>query len=111
MNRRDLLKSALLLAARRPISLLTPGRARRGWAPLQGLERYIGDVMARFGVPGAAVAIVVGDETVFSRGFGVRDLDTREPVNERTLFCLASNTKPFTGTCLAMLESDGALHA
>src|SRR6476660_321567 len=38
------------------------------------------------------------------KGFGVRNIDTKEPVDENTLFMIASNTKLFTGTALSLLE-------
>ncbi|MDT8068036.1 MAG: serine hydrolase [Terriglobia bacterium] len=112
MNRRDLLKATpLLLSAKARISFCTPATPTSYSHRLRGLSQYIGDVMARFHVPGAAVAIVLGDDTLFCQGFGVRDVTTRAPVEENTLFSLASNTKPFTGTCFAMLESEGRLKA
>ena len=78
---------------------------------LDGLAQYVGKVMDQFHVPGASVAVVLADDILFCRGFGVRDLTTRAPVNENTLFSIASNTKPFTGTAFAMLESEGQLKA
>lgn len=111
MHRRDLLKTLYVLGAGRAVSRLATRRAREASAPFEDLPAYIARVMARFEVPGAAVAIVLDGQTVFCQGFGVRDRDTRAPVDQRTLFCLASNTKPFTATCLAMLESDGLLRA
>ena len=68
-----------------------------------------------FDVPGMAVAIVVGDEVVFSRGYGALDV-TREAgaagdnaVNDATSFAIASNTKAFTATALGLLVADGEI--
>src|SRR5688500_9326052 len=41
---------------------------------LDRLDGLIEDGMARTGLPGAAVAVVYGDEVVYERGFGVREL-------------------------------------
>ncbi len=76
---------------------------------LRSLPGYVQHVMQKLQVPGAAVAVVQGDRTVFCHGFGVKDLSSGRPVTEHTLFSLASQTKPFTGTCLAILESEGRL--
>ncbi len=41
------------------------------------------------------------------KGYGIRDLQTKKPVDEQTLFMIASNTKLFTGSALALLEVRG----
>ena len=65
--------------------------------------------MARFDVPGMAVAIVENDQVVLAKGFGVSHLDTGKKVNKDTLFGIASNTKAFTAAALAKLIDEGKL--
>lgn len=65
-------------------------------APPQGLEEFINQAMAHYEVPGAAVAVVKDGEVVFLKGFGVRDIGSDQPVDEHTLFMLASVSKTFT---------------
>jgi CubicO group peptidase (beta-lactamase class C family) len=60
--------------------------------------------------PGAAVVVVHDGRTVFSRGYGVTDLRTLEPVGPETNFRLASFTKQFTAMCIMLLVHDGKLH-
>jgi CubicO group peptidase (beta-lactamase class C family) len=43
------------------------------------------------------------------KGYGVTNIQTNSPVDENTLFFIASNTKLFTGTALANLEYRGKL--
>jgi CubicO group peptidase (beta-lactamase class C family) len=43
------------------------------------------------------------------KGYGVKSLETKEPVDENTLFIIASNSKLFTGTALAQLDYDKIL--
>ncbi|MBN1965845.1 MAG: beta-lactamase family protein, partial [Anaerolineae bacterium] len=71
-------------------------------------EAYIVDAMARFGTPGAAVAIVQDGEIVYSNGFGVRELGSEEPVTPETLFMIGSTTKTLTTLMMAMLVDEGA---
>lgn len=59
--------------------------------------------------PGAAVALVRGGRTLMARGYGVRRMGSPEPVDERTLFAVASNTKAMTAAALAMLVDEGRL--
>ncbi len=53
---------------------------------------------------GLAVA-VVREEDVVARGFGVRDVDTGEPVTPETMFHLASVSKPFVATAIVSLAT------
>jgi CubicO group peptidase (beta-lactamase class C family) len=59
--------------------------------------------------PGVAVVVVHQGRTVFSRGYGVTDLRTLEPVGPETNFRLASFTKQFTAMCIMLLVHDGKL--
>lgn len=58
---------------------------------------------------GIAVAVVKDGALVHAKGYGVRSIESREPVDEHTLFAIASNTKAFTAAALAMLADEGRL--
>jgi CubicO group peptidase (beta-lactamase class C family) len=90
---------------------LLAGASFASWAQVDSnkIEQVISNSMARFDVPGMAVAIVQNDQVVFAKGFGVANLDTGSPVNKNTLFGIASNTKAFTSAALAMLVDQGKL--
>ncbi len=68
------------------------------------LSNYIEQGMKDWNIPGLAIAIVKDGKVAVMKGFGVRDIKTSEPVDENTLFMIASNSKLFTGTALAQLE-------
>ena len=72
-----------------------------------GLDEYIGQVMKTFDVPGMSVAIVKDGKVVMAKGFGVRQAGKEEPVDFHTLFAIASNSKAFTATALALLVEKG----
>lgn len=78
-------------------------------APLQGLDEYIEQAMPDWGIPGMAVAVVKDDEIVYARGFGIKKLGENDPVDEHTLFGIASTTKAMTAAALAMLVDEGRL--
>jgi CubicO group peptidase (beta-lactamase class C family) len=46
---------------------------------------------------------------VLAKGYGVRKLGESTPVDEKTLFGIASNTKAFTSAALAMLVDEGRI--
>lgn len=73
------------------------------------LEAAVREGLGFWGVPGAGVAVVHGEEEFYVRGHGVRDLHTGEPVTPETLFGIASTTKAFTTAGLAMLMDEGKL--
>src|SRR4029077_11895817 len=73
------------------------------------LDSYINKGMKDWDIPGLAIVIVKDGKIVVMKGYGVRNLDTKEPVDENTLFMIASNSKLFTATSLAQLEYDKKL--
>ncbi|MBC7863325.1 MAG: serine hydrolase [Bacteroidia bacterium] len=68
------------------------------------LDRYIDREIKRWQIPGVAVAIIKDTQVVYMKGFGYSNIETKKKVNETTLFQIASNSKAFTGTSLAILE-------
>jgi CubicO group peptidase (beta-lactamase class C family) len=60
-------------------------------------------------VPGAAVAIVRGDKVIYLKGHGDRSVTGREKVTPDTLFPIASCTKSFTTTAMALLVNEGKM--
>lgn len=68
------------------------------------LDIYIEREMKRWNIPGLAVAIIKDGKTVVMKGYGVREMGKPDKVNENTLFQVASNSKAFTGTALALLH-------
>lgn len=58
-------------------------------------------------VPGAAVAIVQGNDIRYAQGFGVRDQTTHQPVTPETVFRVASTTKSMTSMLVATWIDDG----
>src|SRR3954451_21588709 len=73
------------------------------------LDSYINKGIQDWNIPGLSVVIVKDGKVVWMKGYGVRDLQSRKPVDEQTLFMIASNTKLFTGTSLALLETRGRI--
>jgi D-alanyl-D-alanine carboxypeptidase len=61
------------------------------------------------GVPGLAVGVIAGDGLAWFKGYGARDFDTGEAVNELTLFRIGSVTKTFTATAIMQLRDAGLL--
>jgi CubicO group peptidase (beta-lactamase class C family) len=76
-------------------------------AILQDFEQYATKSMNDWQVPGMAIAIIHGDEVIYSKGFGTKKLDKSQPVTKNTIFQIGSTSKAFTATLVAMLVDDG----
>ena len=85
---------------------ITPVAAQQ---PPAGFDAYIQRVMQTFTVPGLSVAIVKDGKVVLAKGYGVRRMGERAPADARTRFGIASNTKLFTATALALLVEEGKI--
>jgi CubicO group peptidase (beta-lactamase class C family) len=75
--------------------------------PPRDLDAYVARSMKTFEVPGMAIAIVKDGKVVMAKGYGVRKMGERAPVDENTLFGIGSNTKAFTTAALATLVDEG----
>ncbi|MFN8277360.1 MAG: serine hydrolase [Chitinophagales bacterium] len=78
-------------------------------ARLKGLDSEIENLLKAYNAVGLSVAIVENDKTVYSKGFGYRNLSAKLPVTENTIFPIGSITKSFTAALLGMMESEKAL--
>ncbi len=83
---------------------------QRAPAPPPGdLDAFVARTLRTFQVPGVAVTIVKDGQVVLARGYGVRRVGDTTRVDAQTRFGIASNTKAFTATALALLVEAGTL--
>ncbi|MFO0801382.1 MAG: serine hydrolase [Gemmataceae bacterium] len=88
---------------------VVPATGRAADPPGAEVDRLMADALRAWGVPGAALAVVRGDQVVVLKGYGRRHVGRPEPVSADTVFPLASCTKPFTSLLLATLVDEGKL--
>lgn len=96
-----------LVVAPMPAQAQPKGEALQ--AALAALPEIVAKAMDRTGVPGVAVAVVHGKNLVYAEGFGVRDVRTRKRVTPKTVFQLASVSKPVAGSVIAAAVGKGTL--
>ena len=65
------------------------------------IDSLVEKTLKTFDVPGIAVAVVKDGKIIHEKGYGVRSLNTKQKVDEHTLFGIASNSKAFTRAALA----------
>jgi len=68
------------------------------------LDVYVQREMKKWQIPGVAVSVVKDGKVIVCKGYGTTELNGKNKVDEQTLFQIASNSKAFTGTALAMLD-------
>ena len=78
-------------------------------AALPSLEAMAKHAVASGAVPGLAIAVVYDDETIFLKGFGLREVGKPETVDADTVFQIASLSKPISSTIVAALVSEGVV--
>ena len=78
-------------------------------AQLAIIERAIDKGRTDLHVPGAALVIVKDDRVIYSKGFGLRDVENNLSVTPDTLFAIGSSTKAFTAMLAMMSVDDGKL--
>lgn len=73
------------------------------------VDSIVNYAMSKFNVAGAAIAIVKDGKIIHNKGYGVKSIETKSPVNEHTQFAIASNSKAFTTAALALLVEEGKI--
>ena len=76
---------------------------------IASLESYINDLLPRFDIPGATVAIVQDGAVVYTGAFGVRTADGDVPMTVDTHMMIGSSGKSLTTTLMATLVDDGLM--
>ncbi len=98
-----------------PRELALAGAARRVQAAaavrmaVPAFDQLAAGMVARSGVPGAAVAVIAGDTVMYSRCFGQREIGAPGAVDDDTLFQIGGVSRAYTTTLLAALAGEGEL--
>lgn len=93
------------------LAILTflPSLSTAGDLDPTAIDAIVKDALRAWEVPGVAVAIVRGDEVIHLKGYGYKNVETKEKVTPDTIFPIASCTKGFTTTAMAMLVDEGKM--
>lgn len=59
--------------------------------------------------PGFAIAVIEAGEILYSRGYGMSNLEHGIPITTDSIFHIASISKQFTATSIALLDREGSL--
>jgi len=73
------------------------------------LDSVYSSYIVRYKIPGLAIGIMLRDRVIYSKGFGVKNLRTRELVSNESIFHLASVSKPFVATAVMQLVANNMI--
>jgi len=78
----------------------------RNW---DGLDEFIIERMRRTRLPAVSLALTRGEEVVYSRGYGFRDLGRRLAASAHTVYGIGSVSKSFAALAILKLAEEGKL--
>ncbi len=84
-----------------------PNRKAKFLALVPKLDALLTASATELGTTGAAAAIVLEGEVVYVRGFGVRDVESKLPVDADTIFRIGSVSKTITALAVLRLRDQG----
>ena len=88
------------------VALAAPARAQYVIGTRDSLTARVDSIFSaydRTNAPGCAVGVYCDGKIVYASGYGMASLKFGAPITPRTVFNLASNTKPFTATAVLLL--------
>ncbi|HKI19592.1 MAG TPA: serine hydrolase domain-containing protein, partial [Isosphaeraceae bacterium] len=100
-------RSRVVLTVLLPFWCLTFSRMTSGSEPFKDFDKYAKAALKDWNVPAMAVAVVKDGKIEFAHGYGIRTLGGNDAVDADTVFPIASITKSFTATAMAMLVDEG----
>ena len=96
-------------ASTEPARFRDPDRVAKLSSAFGDIDRLFREHAAREHIPGAAWGIVIDGRVAHVGVAGVRDVETRAPVEANTVFRIASMTKSFTALAILKLRDEGRL--
>jgi CubicO group peptidase (beta-lactamase class C family) len=99
----------LVMARAAPATAVIPGQqVAHDFVDGDGIDAFVRSEMARAGIPGLSLAVVLGGDVVHLEGYGVADAHGRL-VTPQTPFIIGSIGKTFTALAVQQLSRDGRL--
>jgi CubicO group peptidase (beta-lactamase class C family) len=78
-------------------------------AEASSVESFITTQMQRQRIPGLSMAIVRSNNVIYSKAFGIANLELNAPTTTSSVFKIGSTSKPFIATAIMMLVEEGKL--
>jgi CubicO group peptidase (beta-lactamase class C family) len=76
---------------------------------LAGFDEVVERGLKELNAPGVAMAVVKGNQVIYAKGFGYRDVEKQVPMTPDTLLAIGSASKAFTTFAMGVLVDEGKL--
>jgi CubicO group peptidase (beta-lactamase class C family) len=73
------------------------------------LDSVLNQAYKVFELPGYAIGIIKSNKIIYAEGFGVKEMGKQSPIDSKSLFHMASVSKPFTATAIMQLVDKGKI--
>ncbi len=73
------------------------------------LAALVDELMLEHNVPGVSIAVIQDYKIAWTEQYGIKDIETNEPVEEKTLFQAASCSKPVAAMAALKLAEEGKI--
>ena len=87
----------------------SPGQTGLNVEGLEVFDELIPALMEKWDVPGGTIALVKDGRLVLAKGYGLSDIEEKDPVLPDSLFRVASISKPITAVAILQLVEAGQL--
>jgi len=77
---------------------------------LEAFESLILEGKESWNIPGMAVGIIYQGTPIYQKAFGIKDMETEDPIDIETLFQIGSTTKAFTAALMATFVDEGTFN-
>ena len=67
------------------------------------IDAFVEETLTCRDIVGMNLAVIRGNETLLAKGYGIADIDQQIPVDNATIFGIASLSKAFAATLLGVL--------
>jgi CubicO group peptidase (beta-lactamase class C family) len=76
----------------------------------ENFDNWVEENLTKWNLPGMAIAVVKDGKILMAKGYGEKKLGSGNPVDEHTVFGIASVSKNITAAALAILVDEGKLN-
>jgi CubicO group peptidase (beta-lactamase class C family) len=73
------------------------------------IDAYVKQQMDAQHIPGLSLAVTIDNELIFTKGYGLANVELQSPALDETVYEVASLTKQFTALAVLLLAQDGKL--
>jgi len=75
----------------------------------QKLDQLVIEIKECFDTPGLAVGVIKDGKVFYTGAHGVQHLESNDPLTSKSIFHMASVSKPFVATCIVQLVEQGKM--